>query len=49
MTNLERPLIEVARPRPETVGAGPVTRSINPVTPDALRKIDALARFDHLG
>src|SRR5512134_2296778 len=49
VTDLEGALVEVARPRPETVGAGSVAGSVDPVTPHALGKVDALARFDHLG
>src|SRR6478736_7123443 len=49
VTNLEGALVEVARPRPETVRAGPVASPIDSVTPDTLRKVHALARFDHLG
>src|SRR5688572_12032222 len=47
--DLERALIEVTRAGPETVGARPIACAVDAVTPDTLRKVDALARLDHLG
>src|SRR5512141_2663802 len=49
VTDLEGALVEIARTRPETIGARPIACAIDPVTPHALRKVDALSRFDHLG
>jgi hypothetical protein len=47
--DLERALIEVTRAGPETIGARPITCTVDAVTPHTLRKVDALARLDHLG
>src|SRR2546426_9851507 len=42
-------LVEVARTRPEPIGARAITRSIHPMAPDTLAEINLLAFFDHLG
>src|SRR2546428_14026560 len=49
MPDLEGALGEVARTRPEPIGARAITRSIHPVAPDTLAEINLLAFFDHLG
>ena len=49
MPNLERSLVEVSGTRPEAIGAGPIARSIDPMTPDTLGEIDPLSCFDHIG
>jgi hypothetical protein len=49
VSNLERPLVEIAWARPETIGAGPIARAIDPVTPDTLGEVDPLSCFDHVG
>src|SRR3989442_13982563 len=49
MPDLEGALVEVARTRPEPIGARAITRSIHPVAPDTLAEINLLAFFNHLG
>ena len=46
--NLERPLVEIAGTRPETIGTGSIASSINPVAPDTLGEVDPLSCFDHV-
>src|SRR2546425_7405124 len=48
MPDLEGALVEVARTRPEPIGARAITRSIHPVAPDTLAEINLLAFFNHL-
>src|SRR6476660_6547213 len=49
MTDLEGPLVEITRTRPEAIRAGPIACSIDAVTPHTLCKVHAFSRFDHLG
>src|SRR2546422_4005095 len=49
MPDLEGALVEVARTRPEPIGARAIRRSIPPWAPDTLAEINLLAFFNHLG
>src|SRR2546426_3515197 len=49
MPDLEGALVEVARTRPEPIGARAITRSIHPVAPDTLAEINLLTFFNHVG
>jgi hypothetical protein len=49
MANLERPLVEITRPRPQPICTGAVPGTVNAMAPDTLRKIHALSSLDHIG